>query len=286
MENVPYYGLQGNHSWCSNTLEVGAATGGLVSGIFDVYTAFTIDSLTYIASTTFLARVTYHIPHEVKQAQNVSLLRFHEQFLDGLRYLKCYPEILVIALHKSALQFCLSAGFDVVQVQIAQNVFTIGLSGGLTLGLLFTISGIGTGFGPIGARIMTGDQISSLRHAIILGYLLAAIGLAIVSTLHSFPIVLFGGLVRGLGSGIIWVFSAQLLLQLVPTHIRGRVFSFEQAAFALASAISATASGILLDTLSNLSQIIFGMALITLIPGILWALWCYLRPIDESFRAE
>jgi MFS family permease len=267
-------------------LALGAALGGLVSGLFGVYTAFAIDSLTFIISAFFLARITYQIPEEVQAARAVSILLFHEQYLDGLRYLKRHPEILTIALHKGALQFTLGSGFEVAQVQIAQNIFTIGVGGSIGLGMLYAISGIGGGIGPIGVRAITGDRIQSLRKAIIYGYFISAIGLTITSTLHNFPIVLIGGLLRSLGSGIIWVFSTQLLLQLVPTHVRGRVFSFEQATFALASALSAAASGILLDAFPNVSYVLLGMAALSVIPGILWAIWCYSRPIDETFSAE
>jgi MFS family permease len=267
-------------------LALGAATGGLVSGLLGVYTAFTIDSLTFIISAFFLLRITYQIPNEVEAARTVSILLFHKQYLDGLRYLKRHPEILAIALHKGALQFTLSSGFEVAQVQIAQNIFTIGVGGSIGLGLLYAISGIGSGIGPIGARAITGDRIQSLRKAIIYGYFIAAIGLTIISTLQSFPIVLLGGLLRSLGGGIAWVFSTQLLLQLVPTHVRGRVFSFEQATFALTSALAAAVSGILLDAFPNVPYLLLGMAALAIIPGILWAIWCYNRPIDENFSAE
>ncbi len=91
---------------------------------------------------------------------------------------------------------------------------------------------------------------------------------------------------RSLGGGIAWVFSTQLLLQLVPTHVRGRVFSFEQATFALTSALAAAVSGILLDAFPNVPYLLLGMAALAIIPGILWAIWCYNRPIDENFSAE
>ena len=267
-------------------LAFGAALGGFVSGLFGVYTAFFLDSVTYLISAYILSRVSYKIPPEIKEAKNVSIWTFHKQYIEGLQYLKRHPEILVLSLHKGALQFTLSAGFEVAQVQIAQNIFTIGVGGSIGLGLLYAISGVGSGLGPVGARAITGDHIKRLRHATILGYFIAAIGLAITSTLYSFPVVLFGGFMRSFGSGIVWVFSTQILLLVVPTHIRGRVFSFEQAIFALTSALSAAAGGILLDMFPGVSKVIFGMAIATLIPGTLWAFWCYARPIDDNFKAE
>ncbi|MFT5366559.1 MAG: MFS family permease [Candidatus Latescibacterota bacterium] len=275
----------GSATW-SVMLAIGAAIGGLVSGAFGVYTAFAIDSVTFIISALFIARVEYQIPAEVTQARSISILRFHEQYLDGLRYLKHHPEILAITLHKAALQLTLSSGYEIAQVQIAKDIFPMGVAGAISLGLLYATSGVGSGLGPIAARFFTGDRISQLRRTITLGYFIAAIGLVIISTLHSFPVVVLGGLLRSIGGGIAWVFSTQLLLLLVPTHVRGRVFSFEQASFALTSSIAAATSGLLLDAFPHLSQVLFGMGLITLIPGVFWAIWCFRRPITDDFRAE
>lgn len=275
----------GSATW-SVMLALGAAIGGLVSGAFGVYTAFAIDSVTFVISALIISRVQYQVPHEVAQSRSVSIWRFHEQYFEGLRYLKKYPEVLAITLHKAALQLTLSSGYEITQVQIAKDIFPIGVAGGISLGLLYATSGIGSGVGPILARIFTGDRISRLRLTITSGYFIAAIGLAIISTLDSFPIVILGGLLRSIGGGIAWVFSTQLLLQLVPTHIRGRVFSFEQASFALTSSIAAATSGILLDIFPHLSHVILGMGAITLIPGIFWAIWCFTRPLTDDFRAD
>jgi len=65
----------------------------------------------------------------------------------------------------------------------------------------------------------------------------------ITAPLTSFPMVLFGTFLRGAGGGIIWVFSTQLLMQLVPNQVRGRVFSTEFAIFILTSAIGASVVG-------------------------------------------
>ena len=97
--------------------------------------------------------------------------------------------------------------------------------------------------------------------------------LAITGTLINFGTVLLGTLLRGVGGGIIWVFSTQLLLQLVPGHIRGRIFATEFAIFTLASAVGASVAGALLDSSIGISGLIWAMAVLSLIPAALWALW-------------
>jgi MFS family permease len=80
-------------------------------------------------------------------------------------------------------------------------------------------------------------------------------------------------MLRGIGSGINWVFSTQILLQSVPNQMRGRVFSTEYALFTLANAISAAAGGWAIDNLSiGIQGIVWRLTFLALVPGLLWAL--------------
>jgi predicted MFS family arabinose efflux permease len=181
---------------------------------------------------------------------------------------------LVIALHKAAFALAASGPLQVIQVVLAEQVFVIGEGGGTGLGLLYAIAGIGTGIGPIVARRFAGDRDRPLRVAIALSYVVAALGLGIVAPLSSFELVLFGTLLRAIGGGIGWVFSTQLLLQLVPSHVRGRVFSTEFAIFTLMNAVGAAAGGWALDAEAlAIPDILWWMAGLTLLPGVLWAFW-------------
>jgi predicted MFS family arabinose efflux permease len=105
------------------------------------------------------------------------------------------------------------------------------------------------------------------------GYLTGSLGLAISAPLISFGAVLLGTFIRGIGGGIIWVFSTQLLFQLVPAEVRGRVFATEFAIFTLMSAAGAALAGSGLDTPLGISGITWIMAGLILLPGIFWAYW-------------
>ena len=135
------------------------------------------------------------------------------------------------------------------------------------------MNGVGSGVGPILARHWTGDRDQPLRTSITIGYLIAAIGIAITATLFNFGIVLFGGFVRSIGGGIAWVFSTQLLLQRAPNEIRGRIFGTEFALFTLMGGASSLIVGALLDRF-QLQDILYGMGALNIIPALLWWLWC------------
>jgi MFS family permease len=254
-------------------LAVGAALGGLVSGEVGIYPAFIVDSLTFVLSAFFISRVQHdHIPD--LQEGGRSIRAGFRQYVDGLRYLRQQLDILGISLHKAAAALTVSGAFQVVQVIIAERYFVIGQGGGTSLGLLYAVAGVGTGIGPIIVRRFTGDENQRLRVMLVWSYAVSLVGMLISAPLINFPVVLFGTLLRSFGTGINWVFSTQLLLQLVPDRVRGRVFSTEFAFFTLANAIGAASGGWILDnTALGVSDLMVWMGLSSLVPGALWLVW-------------
>ena len=253
-------------------LAFGAALGGLFAGTVGIYPAFILDAATFFVSAVVIARIVYQ-RHPALEGEDKTVMGGLRQYVDGLRYLRHHADILFIALHKAANALFVMGSLQVVQVALAERIFVIGEGGGISLGLMFAAQGIGTGIGPILARRFTGDRDRQLRIALTVSYLISIAGLAISATLINLPIVLAGMVLRGIGGGIMWVFSTQMLLQLVPDRVRGRVFSSEFAMFSLTSAIGSAAAGWMLDNHLEVASMLQLMALLTLVPTILWTLW-------------
>jgi MFS family permease len=253
-------------------LAFGAALGGLVAGQWGAQPAFVIDAMTFLLSAVLISRIVYS--HDASLGGDMSVATAIRQYVDGLRYLGRHKDTLAIALHKGAFALFVAGGFQVVQVAVAEQKFVYGEGGGTGLGLIYAAMGVGTGLGPIVARRFTGDRDRPLRIAIGLSYLIAAIGLALMAPLYSFGLFLVATVLRGAGGGIGWVFSTQLLLHLLPDRVRGRVFATEFALFTLMNATGAAVGGWALDNTDlGLSGMIWIMAGLILLPGILWALW-------------
>lgn len=253
-------------------LGLGAALGGIVAGTWGIYPAFAIDSLTFVVSAVFIVQIKYDAAGHLDASDKTVSSALHE-YLEGLRYLANHLEILVMALHKAVGGLFFTSGLQVIQVVIAESVFPIGEGGAISLGLMFGIAGVGTGIGPIVARRFTGDRGRPLRVAILLGYLLSSLGLLITAPLFNFETVLVGILLRGIGGGMLWVFSTQLLLQSVPDLFRGRVFSTEFATFTLMSAAGVSLVGLGLDSSLGLSGVLWWITALSVIPSALWGLW-------------
>ncbi|MFN2223533.1 MAG: MFS transporter [Chloroflexota bacterium] len=253
-------------------LAFGAALGGLVAGQWGAQPAFIIDSLTFLFSAALISRIVYQ--HDSSLSSDRSVASAIRQYVDGLRYLARHKDTLAIALHKGAFGLAVAGGFQVVQVAVAEQKFVYGQGGGTGLGLIYAFMGIGTGLGPIIARRFTGDRDRPLRIAIGISYLIAAIGLVLMAPLYGFGLFLITTILRGVGGGIGWVFATQLLLHKLPDRVRGRVFATEFALFTLMNAAGAAAGGWALDNTGlGISGLIWIMAGLVVVPGLLWALW-------------
>lgn len=252
-------------------LALGAALGGLASGVWGIYPAFVIDGITFFASAFFISRVVL-ANKPALTGSDKSVSGALKQYAEGLHFLREHKDVLLIALQKAANSLFLSSGFQVVQVAIAQQVFIIGQEGGISLGLMFAVAGVGTGIGPMLVRYVTGDEPARLRWAIAVGYLAGGVGLLLTAPLASFGLVLIGTMLRSFGGGLIWVFSTQLLLQRAPGPVRGRIFATEFMFFYLGSALASTAVGVALDHLS-ISGLIWWMTGLSLLPMLLWTGW-------------
>ena len=255
----------GAATW-SVMLALGAAIGGLTTGLFGSQTAFFIDGLTFALSAVFLFGIK--LPESSSETHGAPARERRSAF----RYMRQHPDIFFIAMHKAAIALLLSSGFQIVQVEIAKSHFVIGVGGAISLGLMYCINGVGSGIGPILARHWTGDRDKPLRVSISIGYLIGAIGLVVTAPLFGLVEVLIGGFVRSIGGGIAWVFSTQLLLQRAPNEIRGRIFGTEFAFFTLMGGIGTAIVGALLDQF-HVRTILWGMTVLPLIPAVLWWLW-------------
>ena len=255
----------GAATW-SVMLAVGAAIGGLTTGLFGSQTAFIIDGFTFAISAGLLLKIK--LPKSSSGTSDTPV----RAKSSALRYMFQHPDILFIATHKAAISLLMSSGVQIVLVEIAKSYFVIGVGGALSLGIMYCMNGVGSGIGPILARRWTGDRDKPLRISISWAYLIASVGIVITASLFNFGVVLFGGLVRSIGGGIAWVFSTQLLLQRAPNEIRGRIFGTEFALFTLMGGASSLITGALLDRF-QLQTILNGMAVLNLIPPLLWWLW-------------
>ncbi|MCA9923731.1 MAG: MFS transporter [Anaerolineales bacterium] len=238
----------------STMLALGALLGGIVAAIFGTNTAFVLDAATFVFSGFLISRI--HIP--VQLAVTAGKQAGWLDFLDGFRYLKKEPFILVISVVKAAGSLVWGA-VNVLEIPFANDVYPlhggfltralhIDDGGTATLGIFYLVSGIGTGLGPLLLRRILGDRLPRMLFGIMVGFVFAGSGILLLGLSSTLPVFLTGTLIRTVGTGALWVFSAVILQMVVPNRFRGRVFAFEFAALTLTQSISTLAAGIMQDT--------------------------------------
>ena len=286
----------------STMLALGAFLGGVVAALFGAETAFVVDGLSFGLSALVIGRIAlvgrvgnppfspraeeagYHPAlqgaeeagyHPALQQQS----RF--AFLDGFRYVLREPFILGIALAKAGGSLTWGA-INVLEIQYANDLFPLpnagrfGVSdpGTATLGLIYVVSGLGTGLGPLLLRRWLGDAPRRLVLGTTLGFITMTVGTAALAFVGGLSTLLPATLLRTVGTGTLWVFTAALLQTIVPDRYRGRVFAFEFAALTLTQSLSTLGAGVLQDRAGLAAPGVMAVqATISLVVTLLWLLF-------------
>ena len=228
----------------STMLALGALAGGVVATLFGLTTAFVLDALTFVWSAWFISRIAGPTRQGDVATTGAALL----QFVDGLRYLHSRPFILTMSLIKGGAALCWGA-LNVLEVGLAEQIFPIGEKGAISLSIFYAMNGIGSGLGPLLVRRWLGDSRQAALWALTVGFALLTVGMFWLSLAATLPEAAVATLVRTLGGGSLWVFSAALLQMLVADAYRGRVFAFEFTLFTLSQSLSTLWAGLAQDAL-------------------------------------
>lgn len=266
----------------STMLAIGALLGGLATAFLGVQTAFILDALTFVLSAWFLTRIGIKSRGQPASGEGQSAV--HKAFLEifeGMRYLWGQPVLLAFALIKAGGSL-VWGGVNVLEIPLAEEVFPLNGNGTLSLSLIYAAVGIGTGFGPVFVRSLLGDTWGGMLKAVSIGFLAMTVGTLGLAMAPSLGWVLGATAMRGIGTGVIWVFSAVLLQLLIPDRLRGRVFAFEFAAFTLTQSISTLWAGYAYDNLGwTLPQVLLSATAASIMITVLWLLFyarVYNRP--------
>ena len=254
----------------SAMLTIGAAIGGVVTGLFGTNAAFLLDSLSYVLSALFIASIRFP-KRAVREKTRLSLGKALgiTQTIEGARYVKRRPRVLALLLVKPA--WGLGGGILTLLAVFGEKIFPVGRSTATGIGVLFAARGIGTAVGPIVARRIAGESRARMQASIGISFLIGGVFYIAFGSAGNF---LFALLVLGLahtGGSILWVFSTVLLQRGVEDGFRGRVFAAELALLTLTMATSNYLTGEMLDRFGWSPRVVtIGIGTFFLIPGILW----------------
>lgn len=260
----------------STMLALGAFAGGVVAAFFGVQTAFIADAGTFLLSAWFIGQIALPRKENAAPLPKTGWL----DFVAGFRYLWQHHFLLAIALVKAAGSLAWGS-INVLEITYARQIFPLDTpllpvedSGTATLGLIYVVSGLGTGLGPLFMRQKLGDRFGRLLGGIAIGFALMAVGICSLAIAPTLMLFLLATFVRTVGTGTLWVFSAALLQIMLPDQIRGRVFAFEFALLTLTQSFSIAGAGFALDNLNaTIQQATLAFGLLGTVVMLIWLLF-------------
>ena len=253
-------------------LAVGAALGGFATAWLGEEAVFIIDSISYFISAWFIWRTAIPQDKLVTRAGNI-LKQAYQQIADGYSYMRRNPLVGRIAFAKmnwgiggGALVYMLA----LLGAELKPEQAAIGM------GILFSARGLGTGVGPILARVLFKDQT---KWTLLLGCTVIFSGCFYIMTSlipWTYSILVIGVLVffAHAASGVNWVFSTVLVQQRSEDVYRGRIFSTEWLLVTLVDSLGILMSSLLLEYFDwNLKQAFLLFAIVQILSGLGWLVY-------------
>jgi hypothetical protein len=150
--------------------------------------------------------------------------------------------------------------------------FTVYHAGDRGTGILYAFRGLGVFIGPFLVRGFVDDEdLSKLFWVISAAFVVYGASYAFVPWMPTIYVAGLFVLLGHLGGGAQWTLSTYALQLIVPDHIRGRIFAFDEGFITLTLALSATVAGWISDVV-DVRLVMFGLTGITLSYSVVWTL--------------
>lgn len=261
----------------SSVLALGAAVGGVVSGVFGHQVAFLLNALSFLLSAYFVSGLHLSSDHSKTTQARAS-------WGECFHYLREHPRIASYAMSKTL--WCFSGGISLVLTLYGREIYPLSAPGGevgaISIGLFYAFRGLGAGIGPFIAYRVHGQCQRSLAAALVPGFLVGGLGYLLLSYTDSLSLALICVLFAHLGGATQWVFSTSLLQLSLREDVRGRVFALEYTGLNLAVAFSSFLTGHARDEGWSIPHLAQAMAVLLLVTGGLTALMLrFTKPEDD-----
>jgi len=253
---------------------LGVAAGGLVSALVGPALAIAIDAVTFFGAAAVLWPLPAMEPEGgLRDSRLGSVIReLHRDMAEAWRHAWADPPLLEAVLAKTPV-LAATGGAWVFLNQVAEDHSFAG-SAALTLGVLQTARGIGTGIGPLlepKLEARTSTNVSWMVAAVLTFAAIAALPLS-----HQPVAMLTVVFLWGCGIGANWVAATSRLQRVAPDALMGRLASIDMMALTAGETITALLGACLGEWLSDSrmaawSAVAFGVAAWVLLRGLVRA---------------
>lgn len=258
-------------SW-SASLCIGAMLGGIVVSNWGTDVAFVLDSMTFLVGALVL--LPMKIPQTIDENLKGPILSTAFQDIKtGWDRIRSDPRLLRLVFAKSAWNLAGAGLAGVFLVLAGGNLDGYGAAFGF--GLFFFARGIGTGVGPLAARVLFKDQT---KWPALIGLLVSLSGIFYffvgLSLTMALPVTIALIILAHAASGANWILSTVLTQMWVEDEVRGRVFSMDMLVLGASAAISTTVAGFLVENYNlALDKGMMMFSLVMIFSGLVFTFW-------------
>jgi MFS family permease len=266
----------GSTTWSLN-LVLGATLGGIVAALLGRDAVFVLNALSFLVSALLIAGMHFAEPHaDAAGPLRASELFDYSPILEGVRYVRGQRHLLATIFVKAG-NLVIGPSWVLFTV-MGQKYFPVRWHNldpqrGAMLGMsmLLGARGFGALIGPLISAPWAGHQDRRLRLGIFYGYLVTAVGYALIGKAGSVWFACLWAAFAHCGGSTVWVFSTTLLQLNTDDRFRGRVFSADLGLCMLTIAVGAYVCGGFLDMDISARTLVTATGLVMLIPAALWA---------------
>lgn len=275
-EDLPTANVMAGATW-GTMLAIGSAIGGLVVAAFGRGAGYIGDATSFLLSAALIVRI--HRPFAEPREPHHEHPGLFEATREAIRYAKKDRRVLAMLTVKGG--FGLGGGVVALLPVLAFTVYNTKDWG---TGVLFGFRGLGVFLGPFLARRFIGDEdLEGLFWAISISFVVYGASYAVAPWMPSIFLAGAFVLLGHLGGGAQWTLSTYALQVIVPDHIRGRIFAFDEGFITLTLAVSATISGAISDVV-DIRLVMLGLSGVTLGYSVLWTVAT--RGVRRSLRQD
>jgi MFS transporter, DHA3 family, macrolide efflux protein len=245
------------------SLIAGASLATLVISLTSTYTAFVVDSMTFLVSGAFLlaARIPSGTPPAGTSVPSGEFRRFWTDFTDGVRYIGSNKPLLQLMAITTMATLGLSATVLLAAAYFKQ---LLGISAEY-LGLLQATEGVGMAFGAL--LISAYATWARSRQIVSITMIVLGLGILVFAIAPVYWLVLVGALVVGLCVVSARTTLAAMTQALVPDSQRGRVESAMVTVIGIGTMGALIMAGILGDIVGP-SNVFMFTGIIVLLAGV------------------
>ncbi len=269
-DDIPTANAIGSTTW-SVTVTAGAAIGGVAVAYLGRQTVFLANSASFLVSAWFVYRLIVREAHVAEHRDKPwGEVLGYAPIVEGFRYVARDWRLAALLTLKFGLGIL---GARVVLVTIlGSREFAIDGQASLGMAALFMFQGLGSILGPliVGRRIANSQ--SSMRFAVLTGYLAAALGYVLFSRISFLPLAGLCLVLAHGGAALVWVFSTTLLQLNAEDRFRGRVFAADMGMFMVTASVATFLVGHLIDAGVSARTGALGLGIALLLPALLWGL--------------